>query len=234
MSPLLLGHRGHRLPEWDERENTLAAFDRALAAGCDGFELDLRRTADGRIVVHHDPHMGPRRDGVEIAACSLRTLRRLHPGLATLDQVLRRYRERAWMDLEVKAGEAVPELAALLRRWPPLRGHVVSSFDPATLAALRRLAPGIPLCLNLRRPASLRHLRAAGVEWIAPHQASCTAWYVRRLRTQGWRVLVWTVNRPAKMRLLARAQTDAVVSDDPMLLVATLAANKPGGAHRIW
>ncbi|HXE31280.1 MAG TPA: glycerophosphodiester phosphodiesterase family protein, partial [Terriglobales bacterium] len=74
----------------------------------------------------------------------------------------------------------------------------------------------------------------AGVEWIAPHQASCTAWYVRRLRTQGWRVLVWTVNRPAKMRLLARAQTDAVVSDDPMLLVATLAANKPGGAHRIW
>ncbi|HUX66029.1 MAG TPA: glycerophosphodiester phosphodiesterase [Terriglobales bacterium] len=221
-APLLLGHRGHRLPQWGEVENTLAAFDRALAAGCDGLELDLRLTADQRIVLHHDDVLRHNRDGVPVAEAPLRTLRRLHPGLATLEQLLRRYRDRAWLDLEIKAPAVVPALVATLERWPPRRGFVVSSFDAPTLRHLAALAPHLPLCLNLRRPASLRRLRRAPVTWIAPHQASCTAWYVRRLRAQGWRVLVWTVNQPRRMRLLARAGADALVSDDPYLLVKTL------------
>ena len=221
-APLLLGHRGHRLRQWGEWENSLAAFDRALAAGCHGLELDLRRTSDHRIVVHHDPELRLGGGAVPIAESSLRSLRRLHPELATLDQVLRRYRARAWMDLEVKAPEAVEELVRQLRRWPPERGFVVSSFDLPTLERLSELAPGVPLCLNLRRPCSLRRLhllrRTLPLNWVAPHQAACTAWYVRRLRAAGWSVLVWTVNSPAKMRLLARAGVDALVSDDPSLL----------------
>ena len=52
--PLVLGHRGasHACPE-----NTLAAFAQARAFGADGVELDVRRTADDRLVVHHDPHV---------------------------------------------------------------------------------------------------------------------------------------------------------------------------------
>ncbi|HVA64414.1 MAG TPA: glycerophosphodiester phosphodiesterase [Terriglobales bacterium] len=222
MTPLCLGHRGHRLPQWGEVENTLAAFDRALAAGCDGLELDLRHTGDGRIVIHHDDMLRHNHDAVPVAEVNLRTLRRLHPGLATLEQVLRRYRDRAWLDLEVKTPEVAPGLVAALERWPPALGFVVSSFDGPTLQRLAALAPDLPLCLNLRRPASLRRLRHAPVSWIAPHQASCTAWYVRRLRAQGWRVLVWTVNQPARMRLLARAGADALVSDNPYVLVDTV------------
>lgn len=224
--PLLLGHRGHRSNQYGERENTLAAFDRALACGCDGLELDLHLTADGRVAIHHDPELAG--FGVPIAESSLPTLRRLQPDLATLDQVLRRYRSRAWLDLELKAPAAALPALALLRRWPPRRGYVVSSFAPVPLAQLAAAQPGLPLCLNLRRPARLRRLRplaaAAGVTWIAPHQASCTAWYVRRLRAAGFRVLVWTVNSPAKMRLLARAGVDALVSDHPSLLVAVAGA----------
>jgi glycerophosphoryl diester phosphodiesterase len=229
MKTLLLGHRGHRIAAWEEIENTLPAFERALAAGCDGLELDLRCTGDGRVVVHHDAAL--QRGGVMIADASLRALRRLHPGLATLDQVFRRFGRLAWLDLEIKAPEAVAPLAALLARWPPGRGFVVSSFELATLRRMAEVAPAVELCLNLRRPRSLRRLRrnlaARGggmplAQWIAPHQAACSAWYVRRLREAGWRVLVWTVNRPVKMRLLARAEADAVVSDDPYLLVQTL------------
>ncbi len=35
-------------------ENTVAAFEGALAMGADMVELDVRRTADGRLAVHHD------------------------------------------------------------------------------------------------------------------------------------------------------------------------------------
>jgi glycerophosphoryl diester phosphodiesterase len=224
-TPLRLGHRGHRLPAWGETENTLAAFDRALAAGCDGLELDLRRSGDGRVVVHHDAELKPdagRGEAVTIADATLRALRRVHPDLATLEQVLERYSERAWLDLEVKEAAAAEATAAALHRRPPRRGFVVSSFEAAALARLRAAAPELPLCLNLRRPVSPRRLRRFAVPWIAPQQASCPAWYVRTLRKAGWRVLVWTVNRPSRMRLLARAGADAIVSDDPYLLVLTL------------
>jgi glycerophosphoryl diester phosphodiesterase len=224
-TPVRLGHRGHRLPEWGERENTRAAFDRALAAGCEGLELDLRRCGDGAIVIHHDAEMklaSGRGGRVEIAGAGVRALRRLHPDLMTLEQVLERYRERAWLDLEVKEPAAAEPTAAALRRLPPRRGYVVSSFYPEALLRLRTAAPELPLCLNLRRPVSPRRLRRWAVPWIAPQQASCTAWYVRALRAAGWHVLVWTVNRPARMRLLARAGAEVIVSDDPYLLVRTL------------
>src|SRR6478736_4409350 len=50
--PLVLAHRGARRVA---PENTLDAFALAIAMGADGVELDVRRTADGALVLHHDP-----------------------------------------------------------------------------------------------------------------------------------------------------------------------------------
>ena len=51
VSVIVLAHRGGTGP-W--HENTLEAFSGALAFGADGVELDVRRSADGALVVHHD------------------------------------------------------------------------------------------------------------------------------------------------------------------------------------
>ena len=50
--PLVLAHRGASRAA---AENTPEAFRLALALGADGVELDVRRAADGALVVHHDP-----------------------------------------------------------------------------------------------------------------------------------------------------------------------------------
>src|SRR5262245_21916718 len=47
----IIAHRG---ASREQPENTLAAFRRARELGADGVELDVHRTADGAIVVHHD------------------------------------------------------------------------------------------------------------------------------------------------------------------------------------
>jgi glycerophosphoryl diester phosphodiesterase len=54
MQPWNIAHRGgaQLMPE-----NTLAAFADALARGCDGAELDVQLTRDGKVVVHHDFHL---------------------------------------------------------------------------------------------------------------------------------------------------------------------------------
>ena len=58
----ILAHRGASRAE---RENTIVAFTRAATMGADAVELDVRRTSDGALVVHHNPHLD---DGRLIAA----------------------------------------------------------------------------------------------------------------------------------------------------------------------
>ena len=52
--PLIIAHRGDLSTA---PENTLPAFQRALAAGADGVELDVRLTRDGQLIVFHDRHL---------------------------------------------------------------------------------------------------------------------------------------------------------------------------------
>src|SRR5579862_4241138 len=91
--PLLLGHRGARAMKTIP-ENTLASFDQALADGCDGFEFDVRLTADGQPVVCHDPRSGT----IEIARTTAAQL----SALPRLQDVLARYHDRAFLDIELK------------------------------------------------------------------------------------------------------------------------------------
>ena len=52
----LHGHRGAR-GLW--AENTLEGFRRAIALGVDAIEMDVAVTADGVVVVSHDPALNP-------------------------------------------------------------------------------------------------------------------------------------------------------------------------------
>src|SRR5271167_3797714 len=90
---LLLGHRGAGASS-SVPENTLAAFDLALEHGCDGFEFDVRLTADKQAVVCHDPKHGR---STIARAQSLRLA-----DLPRLDEVLRHYGQRVFLDIELK------------------------------------------------------------------------------------------------------------------------------------
>src|ERR1700733_8255029 len=93
--PLLLGHRGARAQK-SVPENTVASFERALGGGGDGFEFDVRLTADGEAVVAHHAKVG----SIEIARAAGGTLAEL----PRLDQVLRGYQRSAFLDIELKVG----------------------------------------------------------------------------------------------------------------------------------
>src|SRR5438128_11652223 len=93
-SPLLLGHRGARASKTIP-ENTLASFDLALERGCDGFEFDVRLSADGRAVICHDTKFS----GLEIARASECEL-----NLLLLGEVVERYGERPLLRSERRVG----------------------------------------------------------------------------------------------------------------------------------
>src|ERR1700740_483797 len=121
--PLLLGHRGAR-GEKTVPENALASFDLALAQGCDGFEFDVRLTADGQAVVCHDATSG----GLKVTESSAWRL-----ALPSLHDVVSRFQKSAFLDVELKVPGLEKITTSLLHNLPPARGFVVSSFLPEVL-----------------------------------------------------------------------------------------------------
>jgi glycerophosphoryl diester phosphodiesterase len=217
---LLLGHRGCR---GQFTENTFAAFDHALASGCDGFELDVRRTADGIPVVWHDARLG----GRFISRQEFESLRErcLNPGkpgrrkvveLCELEAVLVRYAPVAWMDIEIKVRGLEAQVAELVRRYPPRRGFVLSSFRRQVLLELHRIDPGLPLGFIFDRMPRAKVWRALPVEYIKPSARLVTPALVSQFHAEGRKVLTWTVNHAVEMRRLAEAGVDGMIGDDPV------------------
>jgi glycerophosphoryl diester phosphodiesterase len=157
--PHLFGHRG---ASGEAPENTLAAFEKALAQGVPFLEMDCHATLDGEIVVCHDPRLERTTDGTgEIRAWRFRDLARLDAGyqftpdghsypyrgrklgIPRLRDVLEAF-PRARVNLEVKQSE--PSIAEavveLVGRAGAESRMLLAAEDDALMGALRALRPG--------------------------------------------------------------------------------------------
>jgi glycerophosphoryl diester phosphodiesterase len=213
MAPLLLGHRGARARK-SIPENTFASFDQALADGCDGFEFDVRLTADGCALVCHDPHSG----GVEIATAS-------RPQCLTLprfEDVMARYHARAFLDIELKVPGLERTAVAVLKEHWPERGLVVSSFLPEVVLAMHAEDAAIPVGLICERRAEFLRWADLPIQYVIPHHKLVDASLVQELQRTGKKILVWTVNSRAEMEKLRDWGVDGIISDDTSLLARML------------
>ena len=207
--PLLLGHRGARafrqIPE-----NTLASFELCLQHGCDGFEFDVRLAADGQAVICHDPTIG----GMEISRTASADL-----SLPTLEDVLRQFAGRAFLDIELKDAGLEALTIAKLRKNFPQGGFVVSSFLPEVLTAIRQLDSGTPLGLLCESADQLRTWQQMPVEWVIPHVEMANQELIDQVHAAGKKIMVWTLNRADRMQEFAAWGVDAIISDETERLV---------------
>ena len=236
----LLGHRG--AAAYDAPENTLAAVDRALRLGADGVEVDVRLTADGVPVCHHDP--GLRRtagDPRHLSSLTWAQLQDVPLAVPLLDNVLARVAGRGRLVVELKTPQwptgastgLLETVAAVLRRHD-LSDVLVSSFDRPRLGRLRTLLPvrtglllrpGVPMGVALRRSV------ADGHDEAHPHLLSALTGLdlVGWAHEHGLRLAAWTVDRPDHLRRLAAAGVDAAICDDPR--AARAALTRPAAAR---
>jgi glycerophosphoryl diester phosphodiesterase len=210
--PLLLGHRGARafrqIPE-----HTLASFELCLRHGCDGFEFDVRLSADGQAVICHDATVG----GMKIENAAAKSL-----PLPALEDVLRQFAQRAFLDIEVKVAGLGLQTIAELRKYPLQKGFVVSSFLPDVLRAIHDLDPAIPLGLLCETRGQLRGWREMPAEWVIPQFELADGKLVELVHAAGKRIMVWTVNRAERMGEFAAWGVDAIISDETELLGRSL------------
>jgi glycerophosphoryl diester phosphodiesterase len=228
---LLLGHRGCR---GEFMENTFAAFDHAIESGCDGFELDVRRTSDAIPVIWHDSRLRGRfisrqTFGGLREKCSMASRLPRYPviELRQLEEVLVRYAHVGWIDIELKVSGLEAHVAELVRRYRPARGFVISSFLQPVLMELHRIDPSLPLGYIFARMPRAQVWRGLPVQYVKPSAPLVTAMRVSQFHAEGKKVLAWTANHPSVIRRLAEAQVDGMIADDPALL-ARMLGGRPG------
>ena len=213
--PLLLGHRGARAVH-NIRENTLASFDLALAHGCDGFEFDVRLTADGEAVVCHDPCA----NGIEISRARMGEL----IALPRLEQVLARYQSTAFLDIELKVAGLERVTSDFLKQRRPVRGFLVTSFLPEVLQTLHAADPGIPLGLICETHAQLNCWAALSIEYLVLHRSLADRSLIEQLHGADKGVFVWTINERSAARRFAEMGVEGIISDETKLLAKAVAA----------
>lgn len=219
---LVIAHRGASVAE---RENTLAAFERAAAMGADGVELDVRRTADDRLVVHHDAALD---DGRVIRTTLAADL---PDWLPTIDDALDAC-DGMFVNIEIKNDPDEPDddpshwlaytVAGLVTRRGTPRRWLISSFRPGTVGRVRRVAPMLRTALLCEAMTGDHVAHAAGAGHVAIHPSvdTLTLDQVRAAHNAGLAVNVWTCNDPARIAELIGWGVDGICTDVPDVALA--------------
>ncbi len=190
-------------------------------------ELDVRRSADDHLVIHHDPHLP---DGRLIRATPAADLPAHVPSLAAaLDACA-----GMWVNVEIKndPGEADFDptdaiadatIEALLERGEPQR-WLISSFRRQVIDRCRSLAPEIRtawLCVEVPDGIA-RSLELGGHSALHPFYAFATDSVIEDCHRHGVEVNVWTCDDPEAMRRLAGWGVDGICTNVPDIAIATL------------
>ena len=206
--PLLLGHRGARKYA---PENTLPALQLALDHGCDGFEFDVRMTADMHAVICHDPKF--RRKVISKS-------KRSELDVPALQEVITKFAGRAYLNIELKVS-GTESCAAELLAARPFRG-IVSSFLPEVIEKMAVLNAAIPLGLICESDRQFSRWKDLPIQAVMMNRSLVSTAIVGELHSAGKQVFVWTVNSPREMERFAKWGVDGIISDDTKLLVETL------------
>ena len=222
----VVGHRG-----WPTRfpDNTLAGF-LAAASVTDGVELDVRRSADGKLVLSHDPTLGD----LEVSRETWATLGEVDLGdghkPALLDEVVAALPSTS-IEFEVKnlphqSGFEPDHRVGLETAARARPGDIVTSFYWPTLEAVRASFPDVPTGALLDRTGDLReairHCLDAGHAAVVPHESSLDEDAMGIIQDADLDCYTWTVDDPARARELAALGVSGIITDDPGLMVETL------------
>jgi glycerophosphoryl diester phosphodiesterase len=221
---LVIAHRGASA---DAPENTVEAFRLAAAQGADWVELDVRRAADGALVVLHDAVLP---DGRTVVEWERSALPASVPSLpAALDACA-----GMGVNIEIKNSVDDPDhdpsdsvadlVVALLAERGGHDEVLISSFADHTIARVRERAPhlGTAYLVETDISEAIDVAVNGGHQAIHPWDPIVTAELVATARQAGLEVNVYTVDEPARMRDLARMGVTGIVTNVPAVALRAL------------
>jgi glycerophosphoryl diester phosphodiesterase len=241
----VIAHRGNRA---FAPENTIEAFQQAVALGADAVEFDLRVTRDGVLVVHHDATLDRTTDGR--GAIADQTVAQLRPvdagarfsrdgstfpwrgrgiGIPTFDDLIEALPPTLPLIVELKEVAAGPLMREAIRRHAIADRIIVAGFDSESTSPLRGMSVALgagttdvvkllPRAL-FRRPVPRPWFQALCIPPVHHGIPVPIGALVRAVRPLGVVTHVWTVNDPAEAHRLWGLGVNGIITDDPATIL---------------
>ncbi|MGV3485178.1 MAG: glycerophosphodiester phosphodiesterase [Planctomycetaceae bacterium] len=232
-------HFAHRGGAHEFEENTLFAFKSCYEQGIRGYELDVRMTKDGELVVLHDDSLdrthqgtGPVEHLTADEARMIRSKKQKEPllFLATLLDYLKD-KPGMYVEFEMKTSSQdlypdsrIAEYAAKLHQAvtefvPEGSTYLFTSFDQRPLKAIKQIDPKADIMLIKGGPLTPELLEAAkaiGSKRIAAKMEGTTRLAVKDAQKQGFIVTGWPGHNLDDYFLGLGLGVDAICSDVPV------------------
>lgn len=242
--PVAMAHRGGAR---EAPENSLTAFRNAARLGFRYFELDVRATSDGEVMVFHDASLNRVTDGVgRISALPYSEVRKARVSgrdrVMRLQDLLEEFPEIR-MNIDVKDDHTVEPFTGLIERLGAANRICIASFSALRLKSLRTRL-GATAASSLTPPEVAALMVAARLGPLArlanvalPSSAQCvqipisqnripitTSNLVQAAHERGLQVHVWTIDDAELMHFLFDMGVDGIVTDRPTVLREVLRA----------
>jgi glycerophosphoryl diester phosphodiesterase len=229
--PFIIAHRG--APEF-VRENTPSSIALARRLGAGMVEIDVRRTKDGVLVVHHEDRIAGMSMPIEALTWPAIRPKIQEAGLPspyripTLRKILTLFGDKIPLAIEVKGSGAEKSLVRLLSRHRGKAHIVIAPYE--ALQKIKSLDPTLPVHLLIhpsprlgfwnwiRGLLLLVHLQVKGAGGLVVHRALVSPGLIRRAHRKGISVTVWTVDQDKEMQQFIRWEVDGIITNRPNLL----------------
>lgn len=237
---VVISHRGEHL---SHPENTLPAFEAAIVAGADYFELDVRTTSDGKLVLMHDATVNRTTNGKgNVRELTFDQIRALDAGakfdpkfagtkVPTFEETLNVARGRIGVYLDCKDISPADLVAALKKT--DMLNHVVVYGDPGFLKGVLAIEPSLPAmpeadsAAKLEKMAATLNLRVAAFDsGDFKDDVIATA---KRLNIKIYVDRLWDADKPEFWQDAIDRGADGIQTDHPAEVVQYLRSR---GLHK--
>lgn len=215
---IVIGHRGYHATV---PENTMDAFEQAVAMGVDGIETDIRLSADGKAILFHDRVS---RDGREVSTLSRQELSDVSGySVPTVEEALEAIPDVLW-NLEIKSPDCVQITKSIVNRFAAPRRILITSFWHDIVEEFRNSTPVECGILVAQRPfndVAIRHLlpEHKKIETIVWDFNILDPNLVSSAREHGIRNLVYGARTVREHLHLSETGVDGVITDHPEFVI---------------
>ena len=227
--PLIIAHRGDRK---NSVENTIDACEKALVAGANALEIDIRQTGTGEIVVFHDFSLKRMfNQSGYIGRTTMDTLRTYpylnlpdHESskyLETLDEFLEQFKNRIPINLDAKTihffdVKFADKIIRTIKNHNLTESIWVSCFNPFLLQILKIKEKKIRTGYLFQRMTwmhTMYDLITLADAWH-PHYRVLTKSLVNKAKKYAKQLYVWTINDIETLERVLKYPVDGIISDE--------------------
>ena len=212
---------GHRGAKGCVAENTLASFQKAIALGVDGIELDVHLSSDGKVIVIHDDTID--RTTSQKGFTKNFTAKELEPlGISTLETIFDLVNQQCFINVELKTYETADKVVEIIehyvskKRWK-YEQFIVSSFDWNALQQVHFLDNKILIGVltNTDLDLAIAFAKFIKAHSVHPYYHLLTTENVAKMQAKNFKVYPWTINDPSAIIFVKSLNVDGIITDFP-------------------